>query len=142
MFRNIFFFLIFIFLGNLSVASNCSCKPIPESKSYVGQARQKRFLGFYVHWTCDYNCVIQDKSSDGVKIIAKNTVVKADYEGRYWGQENGLEGICEGMVYTPTENIDLLRTIYSFDGETNWINPLRSESLNFKSWAKKNNCTP
>lgn len=134
------FLLITIFSG-AAFATDCVCKALPESKKYIGEARQKKFIGFVVHWTCDYTCVVQDKHPSGDQITAKNETVTAEYQQYYFGQENGLEGICESMVYTPAENIELLRTIYSFEGEIKWINPRKSESDTFKAWAIKRHCS-
>ena len=134
-------FLMITLFTSAALATDCFCKALPESKTYIGPARQNKFIGFVVHWTCDYNCVLQEKNPSGDLITAKNETVKAEYQHYYFGQENGLEGICESMVYKPTENIQLLRTIYSFEGEIKWINPRKSDSDTFKAWAIKRHCS-
>ena len=112
-------------------AGPCGCDPVPTSKKYLGEARKKHVIGYSIDWSCTYQC----RSSEGAA-----TPVTGTYHKYFVGAENGLEGICEGMVYRAHYNSALQRDIYMYTGENFTIDPAKSKSAELKQWAKTQAC--
>jgi hypothetical protein len=53
------YIVLMLLLSTLSVwAKNpCFCDPIPESKTYQGEARKKHIIGYTINWSCKYTCL-------------------------------------------------------------------------------------
>ena len=119
----------------------CSCTPDPYSKQYIGDVRQKHLIGYSIHWTCDYQCTVYDHQGYGQdRLIRTDAVPRAEFFQRFFGEEDGREGICEGMVYEPEMNYEKMRTIYMWKDRLQSFNPARSKSATLKAWAGKNGC--
>lgn len=126
-----------LFLGVLLISSvgfaknDCSCEPT-TSKNYIGEARQYNMIGFTTHWVCDYEC----KVNGGEKKLIKGSYKK--FYARK--QENGLEGICEGMKYVAVYNFQRNSYIYQWDHKVRSISPSKSKSEELQAWAASNDC--
>ena len=116
----------------MTLAGNaCRCEPT-TGKDYIGAARQKKAMGFTIHWVCDYQC----HNGDG-----KPQLIKGTYKKFYSKKtENGLEGICEGMKYEPHYNMKMNDYVYMWDGKTRSFSPSRSKSVELKQWAQTQSC--
>lgn len=114
--------------------NSCYCHPIPESKTYQGEARKKHIIGYSIDWSCVYDC------KDDRPEAPQKSQIKAYYSEYFIRAENGTEGICEGMVYKPEYNFRANNWVYMFHGETYGFKPTSSSSLDLQKWAKANNC--
>jgi hypothetical protein len=134
----IYSFLSLIFLAStpgIAAAQNaCYCTPTSK-KEYIGEARQQLFIGYKIHWLCEYKCTVHPPGSEPTE-----ETIMAEYQEIYHHREMGLEGICEGMVYEPTYNMDLGREIYVWQGKVDDIDPKGSSSKTLKTWANANDC--
>jgi hypothetical protein len=128
-------------IGYQAFANDCYCQVDPDYKEYVGNARDRKWVGFSVDWTCRYTCYSSTRNAQGEAVILKKEMLKVEYKERYYtNDEDGREGICEGMIYVPTMNYDKMKTIYMYEGETEPLNPLSSKSPDLKKWGQANSC--
>lgn len=127
-----FSFLILSFQQSSYGAQRCSCYPIPESKKYAVARKKLRFNRFESQWSCQYKCYAG--KADAV-------IVTGRYQQTFSYPENGLEGICEGMIYnyhdTPNGN---QMYVYLWEGQTESFNPAKSNSEDLKNWSKSVEC--
>lgn len=131
-----YFILLFVFSTASAWAKNaCYCEPIPESKTYQGEARKRHVIGYSIDWTCSYKCKLNSDQDD-----AHAPIVKGSYHEYYLRSEIGTEGICEGMVYKPQFNAMLNEEVYMYFGETFGFMPSKSGSEDLKKWALANDC--
>lgn len=129
--------LVFMFLTSFAQAKDmCSCLPLPSTKTYPGNPRKKHILGYSVAWSCTYKCS-KVTIENGIK---NEALVQGSYLEHYFFEENGLEGVCEGMIYEPVFNVNLNRYIYTYNGKNTDFNPLKSNSRELVQWAKFNSC--
>lgn len=128
--------LMLLFSTAAAWAKNpCYCNPIPESKTYQGEARKKHIIGYSIDWSCNYTCKVGDRPGSSQKAL-----VTAFYSEYFIRAENGTEGICEGMVYKPEFNYHSNGWVYMYMGETFGFKPTSSSSLDLQKWAKANSC--
>lgn len=120
-----------------NTANQCLCEPTTW-KDYLGEPRVERWFGFEINWLCDYRCEV--KSPQGKTY---QTVIRAEHHDWWAGsmkQENGLEGICEGMEYVPFYNFNLNRWVYIWNHHTTRFTPHASKSKTLQAWAVENDC--
>lgn len=128
--------LLFLFSTIPAGAKNpCYCDPIPESKTYQGEARKKHVIGYSIDWSCNYVC-----KQGAAPNASQGALVTAFYHEYYIRSENGTEGICEGMVYKPRYNPHLNQEVYVYLGENFGFKPSGSSSLDLQKWAEVNQC--
>jgi hypothetical protein len=94
-----------------------------EKKSWFGQRMVHR------QWTCQYTCEVGSVSE---------TVV-GSYKLTNYGDDNGLEGICEGTVYESQFNSFVNREVYSYKS-TESFNPKKGKAPELKQWAESHEC--
>lgn len=128
--------LVFLFSTISAWAKNsCYCDPIPESKTYQGEARKRHLIGYSIDWSCNYTCKVGEGSE-----AAPGALVTAFYHEYYMRSEIGTEGICEGMVYKSQYNPHLNQEVYVYLGQNFGFKPSSSSSLDLKKWAEANDC--
>jgi hypothetical protein len=132
------FFVTLITSASLSRASDpdsqrvsCRCtfngtkdyQLFDESKSYFGRRTVHR------KWTCEYSC---ETGSVVEKVIG-------NYQMTNHGDDNGLEGICEGTVYESEFNQAVMREVYMYKS-TDSFNPKKAKAAELKQWAESHGC--
>jgi len=113
----------------------CACTPMPSTKTYIGEARKKHFIGYSIDWTCTYKCKLDPRDEDSTGASVKGT-----YHEFHLLPEDGSEGVCEGMVYRALFNSTLNRYIYMYTGENLSFSPSDSKSKELNTWSQSNNC--
>lgn len=113
----------------------CYCYPIPESKTYQGEARKKHIIGYTIDWSCKYTC----HTGEGQE-ASQGATVTGFYHEYFMRAEIGTEGICEGMVYKSQYNPYINQEVYSYNGETFGFKPSSSHSADLQKWAEANSC--
>jgi hypothetical protein len=131
---------VIVLLSNLLaipvVAKNvCACIPEPSTKKYIGEARKKHTIGYSIDWTCRYQCKLDPRDED-----SSATSVNGTYHEFHIGQEDGREGVCEGMVFKAQYNSMLNREIYMYTGENQSFSPSESKANELNIWSQSNNC--
>lgn len=104
-------------------------------KTYQGDARKKHFVGYSIDWSCTYKCKLDSRDSD-----SQATMIKASYHEFHIFQENGLEGICEGMEYKPFYNPMVNQEVYAYTGTDTAFSPSDSKSQDLQKWSNDNYC--
>ena len=128
--------LVLSFLTASARAKNqCLCQVLPSTKVYQGEARKKHFIGYSIDWACTYKC-----NTDPRDLEANAALVTASYHEFYMFQEEGSEGICEGMYYKSYFNLQLNRAVYAYTGENFDLKPSESRAPDLKKWAEANYC--
>ena len=109
-----------------SFSASCSCT-FTGKKDYLAFDERKNRFGkrkVYRKWTCEYSC---DAGQGPEKQLGT-------YEIANTGEDNGLEGICEGTVYKSEFNAFVMREVYVYKS-TESFSPHRSKAAEVKSWA-------
>jgi len=117
-------------LSFFSVASSfaeCVCTADPYSKKY--SEYRKTWYGSVRGWSCAYTC------TDG----AESETLIGNHRDRYYGDENGLEGICDGLIYKYEYIIVMNIFTYAYQG-IGPVDPRKSSSKDLQAWAKIHNC--
>ena len=123
-----------VFAAFLSVAflfssafADCVCTADPYSKKY--SEYRKTWYGSVRAWNCAYTCT---DGSDTETLIGS-------HRDRYYGDETGLEGICDGLIYKYEYIIVMNRFIYAYQG-IGPVDPQKSSSKDLNDWAKIHKC--
>lgn len=135
-FNLLIFLLIIFFVMENAVASSCVCWPHPYTKKYPSDGYNRSKNKLSIKWSCDYTCSVKNEQS-----MIQKTVVTARYAKTYRLPENGLEGICEGMIYESEFNPNAPGfSLYTYNGRNEYFNPHTSKSEDLKSFARSQNC--
>lgn len=129
--KKLFFFtLMFNFLSfaESASASDCSCTSDPYTKIYTSDGVQKTWYGGKRKWSCVYSC----ENSQGVK-----AAFRGHHSQWYVGEDSGLWGICDGLVYIHEYNAYAQRFIWAYN-RIGPFDPVDSKSPEVKSWAREN----
>lgn len=123
-----FIAIILIVMASFSSAfAECVCTADPYSKKY--DEYRKTWYGSVRAWNCAYTC------TDG---SVKETLI-GNHRDRYYGDETGLEGICDGLIYKYEYIIVMNRFIYAYQG-IGPVDPQKSSSKDLNAWAERHNC--
>lgn len=128
------FFLLFTLLFNLlaisqeSFASDCSCTANPYTKNYTPDGVQKTWYGGKRIWSCVYTC----ENSSGLK-----EEFRGHHRDWYVGEDIGLWGVCDGLVYVYEYNVYAQKFVWAFN-KIGTFDPIHSKSPQVKSWAQQN----
>ena len=119
---------VLLFFSSLFAHAECSCTVDPYSKKY--SEYRKTWYGSVRAWNCAYTC------TDGVET---ETLI-GNHRSRYYGDETGLEGICDGLIYKHEYIIVMNIFTYAYAGIGS-VNPAKSSSDDLNSWAARHpNC--
>ncbi len=112
----------------------CLCRPDLYSKKY--QQLESHWWGSSRSWTCEYICTVEFpvESSDH----KKEERVLGSYSSRFYGEDNGDEGICEGAVMAEEYNPQMGKFVFLLQG-TREFSPAKSSSQALRNWSL-NNC--
>jgi hypothetical protein len=116
-------FLI-VFANAMIAQAECSCTADPYSKTY--SEFRKTWYGSVRAWSCRYTC------TDG--FVTEE--ILGNHRDWYAGDETGLEGICEGLIYQHEYIIVMDIFTYAYKG-IGIADPAKSKSAELKSWATK-----
>ena len=117
--------------SSASLASDCSCSSDPYTKVYATNGIKNTWYGGKRAWSCLYTC----ENSIGLK-----SEFRGNHKDWYVGEDDGLWGICEGLVYVNEYNAHAQRFVWAFS-RTGSFDPVNSKSPEVKAWAKEN-CRP
>lgn len=110
-----------------------ACRCIFNGKKDYQLFEEKKGLigGRTVHrkWTCEYTC----------EAGSRNDTVVGSYKLTNFGDDTGLEGICEGTVYESQFNGYVMRDVYMYKS-TESFNPKKAKAPELKQWAESHDC--
>jgi hypothetical protein len=114
-----------------SISSSCSCAFVGRKEYQLFDETKNLFGHRKVHrkWTCYYSC---DAGRGPETVIGS-------YEMTNTGEDNGLEGICEGTIYKSEFNQYVMREVYMYK-DTRSFNPVKAKANEVKEWAEKQGC--
>lgn len=115
-------------LTQQSQASSCLCSANPYTKTYAPDGVKKTWYGGKRAWSCVYTC----ENGAGVK-----EEFRGHHKAWYVGDDNGLWGICDGLVYTHEYNAYAQKFVWAFI-RIGTFDPLDSKSPDVNSWANQN----
>lgn len=108
-------------------ASQCYCSADPYSKTYDDiDGIVKTWYGGKRAWSCVYTC----STPQG------QTQIKGHHKKTYIGDDNGLWGICDGLIYTEQYNNFSGNFVYMLEGEKKF-DPEDSTSEDLTRFAKE-----
>lgn len=125
----LFTLLITSFTGALEAqASNCSCTSNPYTKTYAPNGVQKTWYGGKRMWSCVYSC----DNGEGIR-----EEFRGNHRDWYVGEDIGLWGICEGLVYVYEYTAYAQKFVWAYN-RVGTFDPVDSKSPEVKSWATQN----
>ncbi len=123
--------LVFLFslVASLqSFASNCVCTANPNTKAYTADGVVNTWWGGVRKWSCVYSC--ESHKNPPVEI-------RGSHKEKYFGADEGLWGICDGLVYVNEYNAYAERFVWAFS-RIGTFDPVKSKSPELKQWAQGN----
>ena len=115
-----------LFLGLSAQASQCYCKADPYSKKYTEpNGVENHWWGGKRDWTCEYTCSTPNGEA---KIVAR-------HKKTYFGKDDGLWGICDGLIYESRYNTYLNDFVYTLEGNKG-LDPVKSASPDLQKFTK------
>jgi len=123
--------LLGLSLSGLSAkASQCFCVANAFSKTYDEKdGLVKTKWGAKRHWSCVYDC---ETPHGSVKI-------RGDHRKNYWGHDNGLWALCDGLEYTEVYNNYRQDFVWTYQRSVG-LDPVKSTSLDLQKLAKSEQC--
>lgn len=112
-------------LSQAQAAESCSCVADPFTKKYI--YFKKTWYGTKRSWTCVYSCQNQQQLRFQILGTHKD----------WYTTDNGLEGICDGLLYVNIYNTYRGDFVWKFDS-ARWFDPARATAPELKSWAAQN----
>ena len=111
-----------------SFASDCSCTANPYTKTYDPNGVENTWYGGKRIWSCVYTC----ENEAGIK-----DEFRGHHRDWYVGEDTGLWGICDGLVYVYEYNAYAQKFVWAFK-RVGTFDPVDSKSVQVKTWAKQN----
>lgn len=119
--------------GELKVSDSgapvCMCRPDLFTKKY--QRLENHWWGSSRSWTCEYTCTLDS----GDKIREER--VLGSYTSRFFGEDNGDEGLCEGVIMREEYHAFLGKFVFLLEG-THEFSPSKSKSQALRAWSASN----
>lgn len=120
-------------------AATCGCTAIPITKTYQNFTRHE-FLGIHYatsrKWTCQYQCVDS---------YGKEEVVLGSHYKKTFHDDDGTEGVCDGIGFVSQYSSDHRREIHFPENDKpqfiqlGWSARFSPSAPELKSWLK-NRC--
>lgn len=117
-------FLLSLWIFNANSASACSCLADPLSKTY--QLIEETWYGTKRKWSCEYLCIDTQDSQHAVI---------GYHQDWYFGRDEGLEGICDGLQYSKQYIPSRDNFVWVLQ-QANYFNPKKSSSRELREFSK------
>jgi hypothetical protein len=111
-----------------SQAFDCACTANPYTKTYAPNGVEKTWYGAKRIWSCVYTC----ENGSGLK-----EEFRGHHRDWYVGDDTGLWGVCDGLVYIYEYNAYAQRFVWTYN-RVGTFDPVDSKSPQVKAWAQQN----